>query len=184
MKQFSSLLEEVISLLKAGSVGVIPTDTVYGVVALLSDETAVRRIYSVKGHGDNRAVGTILIGDTQQLETVTSPGLVATAAQHWPGAVSVILPVGDRYKYAHRGLNSLAFRLPAAEELRDFLLSTGPLATSSANKSGMPVATTIEEAVQYFGDSVDFYVDGGDLSGRVASKIIKITEAGDQIIRS
>jgi tRNA A37 threonylcarbamoyladenosine synthetase subunit TsaC/SUA5/YrdC len=63
------------------------------------------------------------------------------------------------------------------------LRDTGPLLTSSANHPGEPVAATIAEAQKYFGDKIDFYADGGDLSGRQSSTIIRIIDDAIEIIR-
>lgn len=174
----SSLTAEIISLLRKGNIGVLPTDTLYGVVGLLSSRGTVERIYKVKHRNPLKPVGTILIANRQQIETFTDEQLLKMATDYWPGPTSVILPLSDELSYAHKGLKSLPFRIPADETLRQFLEETGPLATSSANLEGRPPATSLEEAKNYFGDQVNFYVDGGDLSHRQASRIISIDESG------
>ncbi|HEX7368248.1 MAG TPA: Sua5/YciO/YrdC/YwlC family protein, partial [Candidatus Saccharimonadales bacterium] len=103
--------------------------------------------------------------------------------QFWPGAVSVIIPAGPELAYLHEGKNSLAVRVPEPEELQVFLEHTGPLLTSSANHPGEPTATTIEEARAYFGERVDFYVDGGDMSGRAPSTVVRIIDDAIEILR-
>ncbi len=174
----------IIEVLKNDGVGVLATDTVYGIVARLFSHVAVNRLYRVK-HGDTpRAVGTVLIATPEQLQGIVDDKFVKKAAHFWPGPVSVILPVHG-LDYAHKGLGSLPFRVPADEKLVAILEQTGPLATSSANLPMQPTATTIEQAKQYFGDAVDFYEDAGDLSNRASSKIIKILDNGKvQEIRS
>lgn len=183
VKVFSQFAPEVIELLRRGAIGVIPTDTVYGVVGKLLDEAAVNRIYTVKGHPPSRAVGTVVVSSTSQLKGLVDDELLVQAAKHWPGATSVILPVDDRLHYAHRGLNSLPFRHPDNEALVALVAKTGPLATSSANLSSQHVAPTIQAAIDYFGDTVDFYVDGGDLSGRSSSQIIRYTNGEQEVLR-
>src|SRR5690606_25594332 len=113
----------------------------------------------------DKPVGTILINDAEQIEDYVAPEQLLPAQVYWPGPVSVVLPVGDKLNYAHRGLQSLPFRIPDYPALRRLLAATGPLASSSANSAGKPTATTIEEAMGIFREAVDFYVDGGDLSG-------------------
>ncbi len=160
------------------------TDTVYGIVARLLSPTAVEKLYRIK-HGDiSRPVGTVLVASTDQLRGIVDSQYIEKASAFWPGPVSVILPVND-LDYAHNGLGSLPFRIPADDNLIAILEQTGPLATSSANLPQQPTATTIEQAKRYFGDAVDFYQDSGDLSNRTESKIIKILDNGDiQGIRS
>lgn len=164
----------IIEVLKNDGVGVIATDTVYGVVACLASPIAVKRIYQVKHRNPQKPVGTVLIASVDQLRGIVDEKFLDRASKYWPGPVSVVLSVNDTLEYAHKGLDSLPFRIPADERLVALLQQTGPLATSSANLESHPPATTIEQAKEYFGDSVDFYKDGGDLSGNSPSRIIRI----------
>jgi tRNA A37 threonylcarbamoyladenosine synthetase subunit TsaC/SUA5/YrdC len=83
----------------------------------------------------------------------------------------------------HQGVGSLAMRIPRNDKLQALLEKTGPLLTSSANPPGDPPATTITAAKEYFGDSVDFYLDGGDLTGHQASTIIRVVDDAVEIFR-
>ena len=76
---------------------------------------------------------------------------------NWPGPLSVILPApGDEFKYLHRGANSLSFRLPDDNWLLNLLKKSGPLVAPSANIEGQAPAETIDQAVNYFDNKVDF----------------------------
>lgn len=134
---------------------------------------------TIKNRPINKPVGTIIIADPKQIASFVDNTAIDLAKSYWPGA-SVILPVGNSFKYAHRGLDSLPFRIPkeTSKELIELVEKTGPLATSSANNADAAPANTVEEAVEIFGEKVDFYVDGGDLSGHKASKIVKIEPGG------
>ena len=79
--------------------------------------------------------------------------------------------------YLHRGTRSLAFRVPEKEDLRELLKSTGPLVAPSANPEGLPQSQNIQEARGYFGYTVDYYVDGGEITSK-ASKIIQLHKDG------
>lgn len=165
-----------------GAVGVLPTDTVYGLVARASDQAAVKRLYDLKLREGKP--GTIIAASIDQLETLgLKRRYLKAVEQFWPGAVSVIIPCGSELEYLHEGKSSLAVRIPDDENLRNLLSQTGPLLTSSANHPGEPTAMTIEAAKEYFGDNVDFYEDGGDLSGRAPSTIIRIVDDAVEIIR-
>jgi tRNA threonylcarbamoyl adenosine modification protein (Sua5/YciO/YrdC/YwlC family) len=166
-----------------GVIGVIPTDTIYGVVARADDEAAVERLYKLKRR-ENKP-GTLIAANIEQLESLGLKRRYLTAVeQYWPGAISVIIPCADpALAYLHRGKMSLAVRLPDDKDLRELLMQTGPLATSSANQPGEPPANTIEEAKKYFADHVDFYADGGDLSANQSSTIIRIVDDAIEIIR-
>lgn len=170
-------------LSRPGAVGVIPTDTVYGIVARAGDETAVERLYALKKRDDKP--GTLIAADITQLEALgLKHRYLKAVEQFWPGAVSVVIPCADpALKYLHRGKLSLAVRVPDDPALRGLLERTGPLLTSSANHPGEPPANTTAEARKYFGDQVDFYVDGGDLSERQPSTIIRIVDDAIEVLR-
>jgi tRNA threonylcarbamoyl adenosine modification protein (Sua5/YciO/YrdC/YwlC family) len=169
-------------LQRAGAVGVIPTDTVYGVVACAADETAVGRLYAVKSR-ENKP-GTVIAANIDQLATLGIPRRYLKAVeQFWPGPVSVVVPSVPELAYLDAGKGTLAVRIPSDAPLAALLERTGPLLTSSANQPGEPPATTITEAKRYFGDEVDFYVDGGDLSDRRPSTVIRIIDDAVEVLR-
>jgi len=171
------------ALLQPGAIGIIPTDTVYGLVARAADQSAADRLYKLKG----RAVkpGTLVAADISQLEALgLKHRYLKAVEQFWPGAVSVVIPCSDpRLAYLHQNKMSLAVRIPDDAKLQALLRQTGPLLTSSANSPGQPTATTIAQAKAYFGDRADFYIDGGDLSDRAASTVIRIIDDAVDVLR-
>lgn len=183
MKIFTSFTPEVVEILNSGGVGVVPSDTVYGLMGQLFNQAAVERMYDLKDRPLNKPVGTILLAEPEQLEGYVSPEDLLRAEVYWPGPTSIILNLDNRLMYAHRGWNALPFRIPNNAALRSLLKATGPLATTSANIAGRKTADAIEEAMGVFRENVDFYVDGGDLSGRPPSKIIKFTNGEVEVIR-
>ncbi len=170
-------------LLEPGSVGVIPTDTVYGLAARAADQTAAARLYALKDRTGKP--GTIIAADLQQLEDLgLKHRYLKAVEQFWPGAVSVIIPAANpELAYLHQGKMSLAVRVPDDPELQQLLRRTGPLLTTSANRPGQPVSTTIEQARAAFGDKPDFYKDGGDLSGREPSTVIRVIDDAIEVLR-
>lgn len=168
-------------LLNPGSIAVIPTDTVYGVVARAADPAAVSRLYELKRR-ENKP-GTLVGANIDQLVGLGIKRRYLTAVeQFWPGAVSVIIPCGPELEYLHQGKNSLAIRIPKDEWLSSLLEKTGPLVTSSANQPGEPPATTIDEAKAYFGDDVEWYEDGGEIN-REPSTVIQVIDDAIEVIR-
>lgn len=170
--------------LTKGGVGVLPTDTLYGIVASALDEAAVERVYTLKGRTPAKPC-IVLIASTDDLGlfgvalTDTQAGV---AAKYWPGPVSIALPCGSGVgEYLHRGTHTLAFRIPKDEALREFLKIAGPLIAPSANPEGLPPATNLDEAKNYFGDRVDFYIDGGVRRGD-PSTIITFGESGEVVV--
>ncbi len=173
---------QIIDQIKDGAVGIAPTDTLYGIVCSAGDQPAVERLYALKSR--EAKPGTLVAASIDQLVGLGIPRRYLTAVeQYWPGAISIVIPVGFALGYLHQGKGSLAIRIPAEESFREFLHQSGPLLTTSANMPGETPAHTIQEAKDYFGESVDFYLDGGDLSGREPSTIIRIIDDAVEVIR-
>lgn len=177
--------DDVTSVLAAGGIGVFPTDTLYGLIgsALLPD--TIDRIYELKRR-DLRKPLIVLISDLIQLEQFgieLSEGLIMQLQNYWPGPYSIILPsIDDQFEYLSRGTDTIAFRLPDKPELLELISQVGPIVAPSANVEGLPPATTVEEAQRYFGSDIEFYVDGGDLTGK-PSTILRLDGDGVEIIR-
>ena len=167
--------------LNAGKVGILPTDTLYGLVAKASDEGAVKRLYSLKNR--EQKPGTLIAGSIEQLVELGLKRRYLTAVEvYWPGAVSVVIPTGPILSYLHQGKYSLAVRIPDNSELKNLLQKTGVLVTSSANKPGEPPAKNIIEAKTYFGNTVDFYINGGELIGE-PSTVIRVVDDAVEVLR-
>ena len=172
-----------INLLQQGGVGVLPTDTVYGLVASAHHPQAVTRLYQLKHR--ERKPGTTIAASVQQLAGLgIDPKVLARVAYLWPNPISILLPLPDSLQHIHQGRGDSPFRVVADPSLRELLEQTGPLVTSSANLPGQPLATNLAEAQAYFGNQVDFYVDGGTMVNRPPSTIIRLDPAnGVAVIR-
>lgn len=169
-------------LMQPGSVGVIPTDTIYGLVARATDKQAVDKFYALKPR--EFKPDTLIAYSIEQLVRLGfKRRYVKAVEQFWPGPVSVIVPAPPELAYLHLGRGSLPVRLPAGNELGKLLQAVGPLMTTSANRPGEPMANTIEEAREIYGDKVAIYVDGGDLSGRLPSTIIRVIDDAIEVLR-
>lgn len=171
-------------MLKCGNIGVIPTDTLYGLVASALDPVAVERVYRVRGRDEGKPC-IALIGDVADLVTfgIDVVPLSEMLGKFWPGKVSVVLPCADeKWQHLHRDTGTIAFRLPHVPELRALLRETGPIIAPSANPQGKPPAETIENAKSYFGDAVDFFVDGGTLHGE-PSTVVRFEEGKIVVVR-
>ncbi|HSX53140.1 MAG TPA: L-threonylcarbamoyladenylate synthase [Patescibacteria group bacterium] len=181
---FDSLNDkQLIQLLKDGAVGVLPTDTVYGLVCVASNPEAVERLYKLKNRYDRP--GTLIAANIDQLvELGFKRRYLKAVEQFWPGPVSVETPYSESSgAYIRQTQPTIAVRIPADKKVIALLLQTGPLLTSSANAPEQPTSKTIEEAEVYFQDNVDFYVDGGDLKDRKSSTIIRIVDDEIEVLR-
>lgn len=170
-------------LSKPNAVGVIPTDTVYGIVACASDHDAVARLYALKSRQNKP--GTLLAANIEQLEVLgLKRRYLKAVEQYWPEQISIVIPCADpALSYLHQGKMSLAVRIPSDNNLHKLLKSTGALLSTSANPPNQPVATTVDQAKKYFRDKVDFYIDGGDLSDNLPSTIIRIVDDAVEVLR-
>lgn len=165
----------IIEKLKKGDIGVIPTDTLYGIVASTRIPEAVERVYRIRGR-DTEKPCIILLSDVQDLEEF---GIMPTHAiakflqEQWPGGISVVLPCASaQWTFLHRGTGTLAFRVPNWSLLRSLLRETGPLIAPSANIQGQPPAQSIVDAQRYFEtQQVDFYVDAGILESEPSTLV-------------
>lgn len=171
-----------------GEIGILPTDTIYGVVCSAFNIKNVEKLYDIrKREKDNPMI--ILISDVKDLELFgvkLNDYMKKNIANFWPGKISIVFELDNKnisnlkaFHYLHRGKNSLAFRLPRKIWLRNLLKKTGPIVAPSANISNYSPAKNIKEAKKYFGNNVDFYLDAGDLISK-PSKLIKIEN--DKII--
>jgi len=169
-----------INSIKNGGIGIMATDTLYGLVGTALNEKTVGRIYQLKKRRPDKPF-IILISDTKELslfDIQLEPQMRQRLVEYWPGQVSVILPCkSKKFEYLHRGSQTLAFRLPAKQTLRKLLAKTGPLVAPSANPEGMDPAANLKQAKQYFGNKVDFYIRGK--TSTKPSKIIRLI--GDKV---
>lgn len=174
------LKREIAPILRNGGAGILPTDTLYGIVGSALNKKVIERIYRLRKRNLKKPM-IIIISSFEELEKFNieiSKKQKKILKQVWPGKVSVVLECdSDNLEFLHRGTNSLAFRVPAEKWLRKFLKKTGPLVAPSANFEGEPPAKNKEEAREYFGDKIDFYIDLGELESE-PSTIIKVDKGG------
>lgn len=172
-------------LLLEGKIGVIPTDTIYGISCLANRKDLISKIYEIKGRDYSKPFIIIISSETQlgKFGIKLSKEENRVVNKYWPGPVSIILDVdSDLLQYLHRGSGTLAFRVPKHRQLASLLKKTGPLISTSANISGTGSPKTVGEAIIGLKDQVDFYLDKGYLDNP-PSTVIRITDAKEVIIR-
>lgn len=171
------------ALLAGGAVGVIPTDTVYGLVCLAANKAAAERLYKLKFKQPAQKPGTIIAANIEQLvELGLKARYLKPVESYWPGPLSIVIP-NFELVYLHLGKGSLAVRLPSEKSLISLLEQTGPLLTTSANLTGQQTANSLIEAREYFKGTVDFYVEGGSLAGHMPSTIIRVIDDEIEVLR-
>lgn len=171
-----------ITLINQGGIGVLPTDTVYGLVCSASHETAVTRLYNLKMR--QRQPGTTIAASIDQLVAIGfEKETLERAKKLWPNPLSIEMSAKNIQPYLKVNELTMAVRIPRSTALLAMLAQTGPLMTTSANHPGKPGAENIDEARRYFGDNVDFYVDNGVLHGRPPSTIIRFVGNKVEVLR-
>ncbi len=176
--------EEIADVLnKPGSVAVMPTDTIYGLVARATDIKAVEALYGLKDR--HNKPGTLIGSNVEQLSAIgLKKRYLKAVEQYWPGAVSVLIPCSNpSLEYLTQNLPQLAVRVPDNAMVRDVLKLTGPLMTSSANLPGETPAETVDQAKAYFKDKVKYYFDGGEIKGHQPSTIIRVIDDAIEVVR-
>ena len=169
-----------------GELVVLPTDTVYGIGADAFDPAAVRGLLAAKGRG-REMPPPVLVSATTTLDALATrvPGYArALVEAFWPGPLTLVChqqtslqwDLGDT-----RG--TVAVRMPDHDVAREILERTGPLAVSSANKTGMPAATDADQAEEMLGDAVAVIVDAGESPGGEASTIVDCTGNQGRVLR-
>jgi L-threonylcarbamoyladenylate synthase len=178
--------EDIAGILKNNGIGILPTDTLYGLVGSVYSQVAVERIYEIKKRDENKSP-IILIFSVEELKDF-GVELTETAKKftekYWPGKVSIIFNFhNEKLSYVDKNNSgTLAFRLPDKKDLIELLRQTGPLIAPSANVQGMTPAKNIAEAKKYFGNTIDFYSDGGELISE-PSTLVKINKDSIEVLR-
>ncbi len=179
-------LEAAASAVARGELVILPTDTVYGVGADAFTPAAVTRLLAAKNRGRAMPV-PVLIGEAATLAgLVVRPPQVATelAEAFWPGGLTLVVEHAPSLAWdLGDAEGTVAVRLPDDDLARDLLRRTGPLAVSSANRSGRPPATTAAEAVEQLGEHVAVVLDGGPRHGSAASTIVDCTGPTPRVLR-
>ena len=183
IKSLSS--KRLVKIIKKIGVGVIPTDTIYGLVGKALSRKIVKRVYKLKQRNPKKPSIILIskIDDLKLFRIKLDKNTKKFLQKYWPGKVSVILPCPyKKFSYLHRGTKTLAFRFPDCPELVSLLKKTGPLIAPSANPESEEPAKTIKEAKKYFGEKVDFYVDTDRLES-LPSTLISIKNEKVEVLR-
>jgi L-threonylcarbamoyladenylate synthase len=169
-----------------GKLVVLPTDTVYGIGADAFDATAVRGLLAAKGRGREMPPPVLVSAATTLDALAVGVPIYARelVKELWPGPLTLVCrqqpslqwDLGDT-----RG--TVAVRMPDHEVALELLSRTGPLAVSSANKSGMPAALDADAAEAMLGDSVEVILDAGPTAGAEPSTIVDVTGVQGRLLR-
>lgn len=180
-ESYAAAIEAARQAVEAGECVVLPTDTVYGIAVDAFSADAVQRLLDAKGRGRDMPP-PVLIGEARLIRAlavdVPQPAK-DLIERHWPGALTVICKIQPSLRMdLGDSEDTIALRVPDHELTREVLRRTGPMAVSSANRSGQPAALDCDDAIAQLGGSVSVYLDGGPLTAAegAPSTIVDFTQ--------
>lgn len=174
-----------LEVLKRGGVVAFPTDTVYGIGALVFDADAVARLYAAKGRPPEKAI-PVLVGQTEDVIKVAdvTPSAKKLAEAFWPGALTIVLPKLSTVPEIVSTYPTIGVRLPDHAIARNLLTLAGPLAVTSANLSGMNSHLHARAVLADLNGRIDLLIDGGPCPGGVPSTVLDCTIEPPEILRA
>jgi tRNA threonylcarbamoyl adenosine modification protein (Sua5/YciO/YrdC/YwlC family) len=175
-----------VSALREGDLVVLPTDTVYGIGADAFTPAAVRAMLAAKGRGRHMP-SPVLVGTARAASAlVESLGAFGQDLidEFWPGALTLVFRASPTLLWDLGDTKgTVALRMPLHPVALEVLKQTGPLAVSSANRTGQPPAMTAHEAERQLGEAVSVYLDAGSSMDSVPSTILDLTGSIPRVLR-
>jgi len=182
----SDLLADAAEAALAGRLVVLPTDTVYGIGTRPDDPAATARLFEAKGRPRELAL-PVLVASREQAERIAvfDERARRLAGRFWPGALSLVLPRTERSRSWALGeeTSTIAVRMPHHPLALALLARTGPLAVTSANRSGEPTPSTCEELQRVFGDAVAVYLCEPEPLVGAPSTVVDLTGPELRVLR-
>jgi L-threonylcarbamoyladenylate synthase len=178
-------IEAALQVLRQGGLVAFPTDTVYGVGALVFYESAVQAIYAAKGRAEEKAI-PVLIGDISDVDRVAlsfPPKARRLAERFWPGPLTLVVRKQESVPSAVSADDTVGVRVPHHRAATALLQAAGPMAVTSANISGEASPCTAEEVMAQLGGRIDLILNGGRTPGGVPSTVVDCTKEGLPILR-
>jgi L-threonylcarbamoyladenylate synthase len=181
------LVDDAVAAVGRRELIVLPTDTVYGVGSRPDDPEATARIFAAKGRPRDLEL-PVLVPDVDAAASIAvlDERAARLVERFWPGPLTVVLERTD----ASRGWDlggdptTVGVRVPRHPLALAVLERTGPLAVTSANRSGVPPATTCDQLTEVFGDAVAIYVcEDRPLEG-VASTVVDLAHGDARVLRA
>ena len=183
------VVHQAVQALVEGELVVFPTETVYGVGASALNAGGVDKLYQAKGREANMPLALAIKSAEEVFDYIPSPGLMAErlARRCWPGPITLVMDyncdqglVSQLPESVRRAIvpdGALGLRVPAHPAVLDVLdMLTGPIALTSANRSGCEVAVTAEQAVESLGENVALVIDDGPCRYGQPSTVVRTTK--------
>lgn len=174
-------------IIKKNGIVIFPTETVYGIGVNAFDENAVKRLYDVKRRPLNKPI-SLLVSDMDMVDKIAKDITkleYKLMERFFPGPFTIILKKRDIVpNIVTANSDTVGIRMPSSKIARKLVEYAGvPIATPSANISGKPSGTNLEEILKDFDGKVDCYVDGQEGQLGIASTIVKVVDGIPCILR-
>lgn len=174
-------------IIKNGGLVIFPTETVYGIGTNGLDKNAIKKLYSVKQRPLNKPI-SLLVNNINMIETVAKNITdleYALIQKFFPGPLTIILEKKEIVPdILTAGSNTIGIRMPANNIALKLIDYAGvPIATPSANISGKPSGTNVEDIMKDFNTKVDCFIDDGPSKIGLASTIVKVIDGQIHILR-
>jgi L-threonylcarbamoyladenylate synthase len=178
-------IQAALRVLQAGGLVAFPTDTVYGLAVDPFNPAAIERLYAAKERDMSKAIA-VLVGAVEQLAQITSgfsTQAEALAARFWPGALTLVVSRRAELPAQLSALATIGVRMPDHPFALNLLRASGPLATTSANRSGAENPLTAEDVLDQLGGRIELVLDGGSCPGGVPSSVVDCTIPDVRVLR-
>ena len=174
-------------IIKNGGIVVFPTETVYGIGVNGLDRNAVEKLYKIKERPLDKPI-SLLVSDFEMIEKVAqniTEVEYKLMKKFFPGPLTIILNKRDIVPdIVTSGGDTVGIRMPKEEITRKLIEYAGvPIAAPSANISGKPSGTNLQEIIQEFEGKVDYFIDGGKSKIGISSTIVKVIDEIPYILR-
>lgn len=171
--------DAVVKILKKGGVVVLPTDTSYGLAALINKPAAVKKVFSLKGREKNKVSSIVVRSKAQALQYGRiSPRITKLWAEFLPGALTLVVQAKKKIKLVTAADDTIAIRrinTPVVNQLLKAL--PAPVTITSANKSGQKGIYSFKGFLAQYKQSQlpAAFIDAGDLPKGAVSTVVKLT---------
>lgn len=180
-------LEETTRTLKQGGLIIFPTDTFYGLGAMMDHSSAVDRIYNLKGRDRSKPVSVVVFDIEMAMSLITgaSPEARSLMDEFWPGPLTLLFPArSDLSSFTVSSEGTIGIRIPDHRLTLALLQHCGfPITATSANKAGGENPVTATEAAQSLGGEVDLILDAGPAPGGLESTVVDTTLNPPRLVR-
>lgn len=168
-------MKEIVEVIKSGGVVIMPTDTIYGIIADATNEYAIQRVYEMKKRNENKPM-LMLVNSIEMLEKyVSSISDIERKLidELWPGALTIIFKKRNVSDLLTGGLDTVGIRFPDNKLLIDIMNELNvPLLSTSVNVSGDESATCINNINNLILDNVDYVYDVGECKGEPSTIVV------------